>query len=158
MINKTIVKHLTTYEISATRCVPRIIQDANTYWWTQGIWALSLQFYIIHIYHISIRVFKCMSDIYFPCYDVMIHLSIAVTSYWAHWCLITSVSIVYSTVCPGADERKHQSSASLAFVRGIHRWPVNSPHKGPVTPKMFPSDDVIMDISIMVYLASSSKR
>ena len=40
--------------------------------------------------------------------------------------------------------RKHQSSASLAFVRGIHRRPVNSPHKGPVTRKMFPFDDVIM--------------
>ena len=57
---------------------------------------------------------------------------------------ITSVSIVYSTVCSGADQRKHQSSASLAFVRGIHRWPVNSPHKGPVKRKMFPLDDVIM--------------
>ena len=30
------------------------------------------------------------------------------------------------------------------FVRGIHRWPVNSPHKGPVTRKLFPFDDVIM--------------
>ena len=40
--------------------------------------------------------------------------------------------------------KKHQSSASLAFVRGIHRWPVNSPHKGPVTREMFPFDDVIM--------------
>ena len=39
---------------------------------------------------------------------------------------------------------KHQSSASLAFVRGIHRWPVNSPHKGPLTRKFFPFDDVIM--------------
>ena len=38
----------------------------------------------------------------------------------------------------------HQSSASLAFVRGIHMWPVNSPHKGSVTRKMFPFDDVIM--------------
>ena len=46
---------------------------------------------------------------------------------------ITSVSIVYSAVCSGPDQRKHQSSASLAFVRGIHRWPVNSPHKWPVT-------------------------
>ena len=44
-----------------------------------------------------------------------------------------SLTIVYSTVYSGADQRKHQSSASLAFVRGIHRWPVNSPHKGPVT-------------------------
>ena len=57
---------------------------------------------------------------------------------------ITDVLIVYSTVCSGADHRKHQSSASLAFVRGIHRGPVNSPHKGPVTRKMFPFDDVFM--------------
>ena len=44
----------------------------------------------------------------------------------------------------GADQRKHQSSASLAFVRGTHRRPVNSPHKMPVTRKIFPFDDVIM--------------
>ena len=50
---------------------------------------------------------------------------------------ITSLNIVYSTVYSGADQRKHQSSASLAFVRGIHRWPVNSPHKGPATWKCF---------------------
>ena len=36
------------------------------------------------------------------------------------------------------------SSASLVFLRGIHRWPANSPHKGPVTRKMFLFDDVIM--------------
>ena len=57
---------------------------------------------------------------------------------------ITDVTIVYSTVYSGADQRKHQSSESLAFVRGIHRRPVNSPHKGLVTLKMFPFDDVIM--------------
>ena len=57
---------------------------------------------------------------------------------------ITSLTIVYSTVYPGADESKHQSSASLAFVRRIHRGPVNSPHKWPVTRKMFLFDDVIM--------------
>ena len=57
---------------------------------------------------------------------------------------ITSVSIVYSTVCSDTDQRKRQSSALLAFVRGIHRWPVNSPHKWPVTRKMFSFDDVIM--------------
>ena len=57
---------------------------------------------------------------------------------------ITSLTIVYLTVNSGTDQRKHQSSASLAFVRGIHRRPVNSPHKGPVTRKMFPFDDVIM--------------
>ena len=57
---------------------------------------------------------------------------------------ITSLMIVYSAVYSGIDQRKHQSSASLAFARGIHRSSVNSPHKGPVTRKMFPSDDVIM--------------
>ena len=57
---------------------------------------------------------------------------------------IIGILIVYSTVCWSADQRKHQSSASLAFVRGILRWPVNSPHKGPVTRNMFPVDDVIM--------------
>ena len=57
---------------------------------------------------------------------------------------ITSPTIVYSTVYSGANKRKHESSASLAFVRGIPWWPVNSLHKGPVTRKMFPFDDVIM--------------
>ena len=56
---------------------------------------------------------------------------------------ITRLAIVYSTVHSGTDERKHQSPALQAFVRGIHRWPVNSPHKGPVVQKMFPFDDVI---------------
>ena len=60
---------------------------------------------------------------------------------------ITSLTIVYSTDYPGADQSKHQSSASLAFVWGIHRGPVNSPHKWPVTRKMFPFDDVIMYVS-----------
>ena len=53
-------------------------------------------------------------------------------------------TIVYSTVYSDAVQRKHQSSASLAFVRGIHRGPVNSSHKGPVARKMFPFDDVIV--------------
>ena len=61
---------------------------------------------------------------------------------------ITSLTIVFSTVYSGADQIKHQSSVSLAFVRGIHRWPVNSPHKEPVTRKMFPFDDVIMKTAI----------
>ena len=57
---------------------------------------------------------------------------------------ITSLTIVYSTVYSGADQWKHQSSTSLTFVWGIHRWPVNSPHKWPVTRKQFPFDDVIV--------------
>ena len=56
----------------------------------------------------------------------------------------TSLTVVYSTVYSRRRTKEHQSCASLAFVRGIHRWPVNFPHKGPVTLKMFPFDDVIM--------------
>ena len=59
---------------------------------------------------------------------------------------ITCLTIVYSIVYLCADQRKHQSSASLAFVRGIHRWPVSSPQQWPVTRKMFPFDDVIMGV------------
>ena len=51
--------------------------------------------------------------------------------------LITSHTIVYSTVYSDEVQRKHQSSASLAFVWGIHRGPVNSLHKWPVTRKCF---------------------
>ena len=68
---------------------------------------------------------------------------------------ITRLTIVYSAVYSDADQRKHQGSASLAFVRGIHRWPVNSPHKGPVTRKMFPFDDTIMGI---IKIGSRSKH
>ena len=57
---------------------------------------------------------------------------------------ITSLAIVYSNVYSRRRSKKHQSSPSLAFVRGIHRWPVNFPHKWPVTRKMFPLDDVII--------------
>ena len=57
---------------------------------------------------------------------------------------IASLTVVYSTVYSGADQRKHQRSASLAILRVIHRRPVNTPHKGPVARKMFPFGDVIM--------------
>ena len=67
---------------------------------------------------------------------------------------ITSLTIVCSTVYSGTDQRKHQSSASQVFVGGIHRWPVNSPHKGPVTQKMFPFDDVIMITGQLIILWS----
>ena len=57
---------------------------------------------------------------------------------------ITSLKIFYPTVYSGADQRKHHSFTSLAFVQRIHRWRVNSPHEGPVTQKIRPFDDVIM--------------
>ena len=57
----------------------------------------------------------------------------------------TRLTIVYSTVYSGADQREHKSPTSLAFVRGIPRSPMNSPHKWPVTQKILPFDDVIMN-------------
>ena len=81
------------------------------------------------------------------CYELIVwHDSDVIMSVMASQ--ITGVSVVYSTVCLGTDERKHQSSTSLAFLREIHRWPVNSLHKWPVMQKMFPFDDVIM----LIYL------
>ena len=59
---------------------------------------------------------------------------------------ITSVTIIYSTVYSGADQKKHQNSALLAFVREIRWSSVNSPQKRPVTRKKFPFDDIIMII------------
>ena len=70
---------------------------------------------------------------------------------------IASLTTVYSTVYSGADQRKHQSSMTLAFVRGIHRGLVNSPHKWPVTRKMFPFDDVIM-MTLIHYAALLHKE
>ena len=60
--------------------------------------------------------------------------------------LITGVSIISSAICSGADQREKPKLHIkwLAFVRGIHWWPVDSPHKGPVMQKMFPFDNVIM--------------
>ena len=63
---------------------------------------------------------------------------------------ITGGLTVCSTVCSGADQRKHQSSASLAFVTGIHRWPEVSPHKGPITRKIFSFSGIIMFRNISV--------
>ena len=77
---------------------------------------------------------------------------------------ITSLTIVYSTVYSGAYQRKHQSSSSLAFVWGIYRSSVNFSHKWPVTRKMFPSDDVIIDecysyfFSVMTYDSQAVRK
>ena len=70
---------------------------------------------------------------------------ITVTSEWARCHLRSPASRSFTQpFIQGADHRKHQSSASLPFVRGIHRWPANSLHQWPVTRTMFPFDDVIM--------------
>ena len=70
---------------------------------------------------------------------------------------ISSLAIIYWTAYSGADQRKHKSSASLAFVRGIHRGPVISPHKWPVTGEMFPLDDVIMVYAQTVRMSVNGK-
>ena len=71
-----------------------------------------------------------------------IHCSVVILSAIASQ--MTSVSIACSTVCSGADQRKHHRSEWLAFARGSHRRPVDSHYKEPVKRKMFPFDDVIM--------------
>ena len=76
-----------------------------------------------------------------PCF-AWVHYSNVIMS--AMVSQITGLLIVFWTICSGTDERKHQSSASLAVVKGIHWWLVASPHKGPIKWKMFPFDVVIM--------------
>ena len=94
----------------------------------------------LHIYGEYVMDHSDISDIWMS--DSNIHYNGVIMGAIASQ--ITSLTIVYSTIYSDADQRKHQSSASLAFVWWIHRGPVNSPHKWPVTRKMFPFDDVII--------------
>ena len=57
---------------------------------------------------------------------------------------ITSLTIVYSIVYSDADKKKTSKLRVTGLCVGIHREPVNSPHKWPVTRKMLPFDDVII--------------
>ena len=57
---------------------------------------------------------------------------------------ITGHSSVCSTICSGQHQRNIRASRYCPFVRGIHRWWMNSPHKGSVTRKKFPFDDVFI--------------
>ena len=106
-------------------------------------WNLNLQTFMPIIF-----IDTCAQNIKMPIYKILSktspnnHYSDVIISVVASQ--ITSVSSVCSAVCSSVDQRKHQSSASLALVRGIYRWRVDSPHKEPVTRKIFPFDDVIM--------------
>ena len=71
---------------------------------------------------------------------------------------IISVSTVNSTVCSGRDQRKHQSSTPVALVRGIHRWPMDSPHWGPIMRKVFPFNDIIMSLHHYAVLLQSAEH
>ena len=64
---------------------------------------------------------------------------------------ITGASIVNTTICLSAVQRKRQSSASRGFVRGFHQWPANSSHKGPITRKLFPFDNVITHLAFLCW-------
>ena len=110
-----------------------------------NLWILSIQLRLCE--ELKQETLPCMG---MCAHALRIHYSVFIMRAMASQ--ITFVSIVYPTVCSGADKIKHQSSASQAFVRGIHRWPVNSPHKGPVTRKMLPFDDVIMRTRVFLVL------
>ena len=71
---------------------------------------------------------------------------------------ITSLAIVYWSVYSGTDQIKPQSSSPLAIVRGINRWPVNTPHKWPITRKVFPFGDVIMLYEVQGWKESYSRQ
>ena len=114
-----------------------------------GFYFHMLHFHTAFWYHIlpyrwdTWNIFKYMFMYILACYTMRYAHYIDVIM-GATVSQITSLTIVYSTVYSGEEQRKHQSSASLAFVRGIRRWPVNSKHKWSVTRSMFPFDDVIM--------------
>ena len=123
----------------------------------EGIWFLSGQWVKINRHYLEMAL-----RYHFDAHVEQIHHNDVIMGAMASQ--ITSLTIVYSTFYSGADQRKHQtcyvygeikllkkhqSSASLAFVLGIHRWPVNSPHRWPVTRKMFSFDDVVMFIWLL---------
>ena len=79
----------------------------------------------------------------------MIFTFIRVTSYWVWWRLKSPASPLFTQPFIQVQIKKASKLRSLVFARGIHWWPVNSPHKWPVTPKMLPFDDVIMYQSVV---------
>ena len=129
------------YAMNSLKCVVR-----NS--WLGGLWTTCILFMTLGRWCLPLAEKPYFSKIcsvtgttlvkYLYHYDDVIMMAIASQ--------ITSLTIVFSAVYSGAHQRKHQSSASLAFVQGIHRGPVNSPHKWPVTRRMFPFDDVIMTL------------
>ena len=121
--------------------IPKIVQSSNQFDQYAQMWSLKVM--VNHIRWNRFIVFIAASRSYtFQGHGCTSHYNDVIMS--AMTSQITGVSIICLIVGSGEDQRKHQSSAPLAFVRGIHRWPVNSPHKGPVTRKMFPFDDIIM--------------
>ena len=98
---------------------------------------LYVDWVIMVFYHAAFR-FLLMAYMFFSSFTLQWHHNgrDGVSDHQPHDCLLKRLFRRRS--------KKHQSSASLAFVWGIHRWPMNSPHKGSVTRKMFPFNYVIL--------------
>ena len=122
------------YDMVESRCISDIeYRPARLVTWVHNLW---------HPGHDKVKSIIQLQRTYRQIIPLICHYNDVVMSELTSQ--ITSVSIVCSTIHSATDQRKHQSSSSLAFVQGIHRWPVNSPHKRPVTRKMFPFDYVTM--------------
>ena len=140
---------------------PRVLSDSKSYatkitylYWN---WSLTTENSDIYFPQLAVDVTQSMLNIGDPTkMSWRLHHSDVMMGTMASQ--ITSLTIVYSTVYSGTDQRKHQGSASLAFVRGTQRRPVNFPHKGPVTLKMFPFDDVIMKSPAIILFDESLWR
>ena len=102
--------------------------------------------FIMALWVVGVISYHITLDYIYPCIFRFLHYSEVIMGMMASE--INGVSIVCSTVCSGSDQRNLQSPASLAFVRGIHRSPVDSPHKEPVTRQMFPFHDVTMSLGM----------
>ena len=148
--NLAICRIYYNYNLSATDCIPW--RKMWYYLFSASVYSLcggAYRKFSVKFFNLSTIAISGNSSIglilvcYFPWRHDIKHYYDAIMGEMASQ--ITSPPILYLSVYSGADQRKHQSSASLAFVRGIHRRPVNFPHKGPVTRKTFPFDDVIMN-------------
>ena len=140
----------TTTTIKARVIGTCIYEKGNKFWFTKRIQLPSIIITVtqnklsMEMMGIPILVRQVLYIETTPCFlSLIIHYNDVIMGSMASQ--ITSLAIVYSAIYWGADQRKHQSAASLAFVRGILRGPVNSPLKWPGTRKMFPFDDVIMN-------------
>ena len=127
---------------------------ASFYWyWCWYLCLNNFSVYNIWIGNITKHILQCEN---WACYCIFMVSGNTLHSKYVLYCAvimgktasqITSLTIDYSSVHSGPDQRKHQSSASLAFVREIQWWPVNSQHKWSVTWKTFQFDDAIMSVS-----------
>ena len=106
-----------------------------SYWWACGLLETEAQNWSDYSTNGIIHEFVGICQVYIISCTEQYHCDDVIMSAVASQ--ITSLTIVYSTVFSDAGQRKHPSSASLVFVWGIHRWPVNSPHKWPAKGQMF---------------------